>query len=122
MGVSFKVRNISTGPFKVKFLPGTPLEVQKQVKCRLRVGERVTIPATLTQYVDKGHLNRCNTLGVISVKEIRSEASQGVAPPVVVKRRKGSKGEKEVKGSNAGDGNSKAPGKTKGANTQQGGD
>jgi len=86
MGVIFKIRNVGNGPFKVKFLPNTPKELLKQVKGLVKTGGKVTIPANLVPHVDKAHLNRCATLGVVHIKEAHIRVPEPVKP---MKRRRG---------------------------------
>jgi len=81
MSVSFRIRVTGNGPFKLKFLPGTPRAKMEEIQCRLKTGGKVTIPAALCKYIDTAHLDRCNTLGVVSVKRLHSEASAPVIPP-----------------------------------------
>lgn len=131
MSIALKIINVGTGPFKIKFLPKTPRNIQEQLRCRLGIGEGVTIPSTLIPYIDKLYLMRCrDALSSISVQEVKSEASAPVNPVSLPKtqrvkkdkkvddKRKKSKTKPKAKENELID---KAP-KGKGAKTQQGGD
>lgn len=72
MAVALKIKNKSTGPFKVKFNRGTPPEIMRLVSNTIILpGEVSRVPAKAVPYVDKANLKQSCLSGLVRYREIK---------------------------------------------------
>jgi len=62
------VKNICGGPWKIKFIPGTPDVIKKQIKGVLSTGQTIRIDEKLSKFIDMGHLTVSRNRKAIAFK------------------------------------------------------
>lgn len=76
------IKNISGGPWKIKFKMDTPLEIKQKISGVLKAGKTITVFSDVSKYLNIMHLEVSKHRGVIAYREM-DVASFG--PPPVTK-------------------------------------
>jgi hypothetical protein len=80
MGFVIRLRNLSPGPWKLRFKANTPVELRHLIDAVVKPGGRLLIPEAAAEFVDQQHLVQCQSLGVISYQTLSMERKIPVVP------------------------------------------